>query len=398
MKSLKVNKGLLYSEVNLPSSKSYANRVLILAAILPKSPAIHHLPKASDVTNLMSCLKVIGLKIENENNVLKFTNSFPACESGSKELDVGDGGTTARFLATMLLLGKQSYTLRLGKRLKDRPWKEFLDIAIALGAKAELNNDKLTVQGPIKLPAEVEIDCSKTTQFATAFQLIAFDNKTKIVPVNLKSSVSYWQMTENLMKMMNGVANFTVPLDWSSASYPLAFGALNQRIAFPGLMEDENQADSKFLEILKMFDAISYDEAGSIIVSPVKKLLSIKYDVSDALDLVPALSFFLSHIPGRHQLTGIQNLIHKESDRLSEVIKLLEIFGKNASSDGMTLIIEGNASLITDRKDLMMADDHRMVMTASLFLLHHQGGTVSPAEAVEKSYPDFFELIQRLAQ
>lgn len=398
MKSLKVNKGLLNSEVHLPSSKSYANRVLILAAVLPESPAIHQLPKASDVTNLLNCLEAVGLKIEHRNDVVKFTNTFPACESTAKELDVGDGGTTARFLATMLLLGKQSYTLKLGKRLKDRPWKEFLALAIDLGAKAELNEDKLTIQGPIKLPAVLEIDCSKTTQFATAFQLIASDSKTKIVPLNLKSSVSYWQMTEKLLKDMKGMDHYIVPLDWSSASYPLAFGALNQTIKFPGLLDDENQADSKFLQILKMFDAISEAGDGSIIVNPVKKQLSVNYDVSDALDLVPALSFFLSHIPGTHKLTGIQNLIHKESDRLSEVIKLLEIFGKKAASDGKTLIINGNASLINERKDLIMADDHRMVMTASLFLLHHQGGTVSPADAVDKSFPDFFELIRRPAQ
>jgi 3-phosphoshikimate 1-carboxyvinyltransferase len=398
MKSLKVNKGLLQSEVYLPSSKSYANRVLILGAILPKSPSIHNLPKASDVTNLIKCLEVIGLKIEHKNNSVKFANTFPACESSAKELDVGDGGTTARFLATMLLLGKQPYTLKLGKRLKDRPWKEFLDLAVTLGAKAVLDNDKLTIQGPIKLPENLEIDCSKTTQFATAFQLIAYENKTKIIPLNLKSSLSYWQMTEKLLKEMIGVEDYTVPLDWSSASYPLAFGALNHKITFPGLIYDENQADSKFLEILKQFDAITYSADGSIMVSPIKRQHSVTFDVSDALDLVPALAFFLAHLPGKHQLSGIQNLIHKESDRLNEVIKLLGEFGKKATTDGINLIIEGNEGLINESKDLHMVDDHRMVMSASLFLLHHQGGTISPAEAVEKSYPDFFQLVRRPAQ
>lgn len=396
MKSLKVSKGLLNSEINLPSSKSYANRVLILAAVLPNSPLIHQLPTASDVTNLLNCLKVVGLKIDDENNVIKFSNTFPSCETTSKEMDVGDGGTTARFLAAMLLLGKQSYTLKLGKRLKDRPWQEFIDLVHSLGAKAVLNNDKLTIQGPVKIPASLEIDCSKTTQFATAFQLIAGDSK--IVPLNLKSSASYWQMTEKLLEEMKGRENYIVPLDWSSASYPLAFGALNQEISFPGLHDDQYQADSKFLKILNMFEAISYAKDGSITVHPAKKHISLNYDVSDALDLVPALSFFLAHIPGKHQLSGIQNLIHKESDRLNEVITLLGLFGKKASTDGMTLIIEGNSSLVNEFQELVMADDHRMVMTATLFLLHHHGGTVSPADAVEKSFPDFFKLIRRPAQ
>lgn len=397
MKSFNVYKGLLNSAINLPSSKSYANRILILAAVLPETPAILKLPKASDVANLLNCLHDLGLKTEQHHNALKFTNTFPACESTSKELNVGDGGTTARFLATMLLLGKQLYTLKLGKRLKDRPWKEFVDLAISLGAEAELINDKLKVKGPITLPSVLEIDCSKTTQFATAFQLIAPEDR-KIIPINLKSSISYWHMTEKLVEEMKRLKRFSVPLDWSSASYPMAFGALNQKIIFHGLHEDKNQADSKFLEILQTYGAISYHEDGSVIVSPVKNHIQLNYDVSDALDLVPALSFFLAHIPGTHQLSGIQNLIHKESNRLLEVIKLLGIFGKKATTNGEALIIEGNTSLISEPKDLIMADDHRMVMTASLFLLHHQGGTVSPSEAVDKSFPSFFKIIQRRAR
>jgi 3-phosphoshikimate 1-carboxyvinyltransferase len=394
MMSLSIEKGTLNSKVNLPSSKSYANRALILAAIINKPIAIENLSHATDVTNLILCLKKIGLTIKNDNGILRVSNSFPACELQGAELDVGDGGTTARFLAALLLLGKSPYTLKLGKRLKDRPWNEFIDLATSLGAKAELTGDLLKLQGPLILPLELKIDCSKTTQFASAFQLIAFDKSIKVIPVNLKSSISYWQMTEKIMSDMKKEEIYQVPLDWSSASYPLAFGALNQEIIFPGLKPDSFQADGKFLEILKKFHAISFSIDGSIQVVPHRSSEALNYDVSDALDLVPALAFLLCHIPGRHQLTGIGNLIYKESDRLNEVISLLKIFEKHAFTDGASLWIEGNESRINKRIDLKLVDDHRIIMTGALFLLHHAGGTIEPSEAVKKSYPDFFKIIK----
>lgn len=186
--------------------------------------------------------------------------------------------------------------------------------------------------------------------------------------------------------------SYAIPADWSSASYPLAFAALNHKISFPGLHHDDFQADAKFLSILKKYNAVTETSQG-IEVSPAKTEGDLHVDVSDSLDLVPTLGYFLSHIKGRHLLTGIENLVHKESDRLTEVIKLLKIFGRHAEVKDNALIIEGHHTLIHEEQKLVLPDDHRMVMVGTLFLLHHHGGTIYPAEAVKKSYPEFFDLI-----
>ena len=394
MKSLSINSSdKLLSTINLPPSKSYANRALIIAALNKKSNTLFNLPEASDVTNLLNCFKGIGLETKSVRGGLQIINSFPSCEGDGADLDVGDGGTTARFLAAMLLLGKKTYTLKLGKRLKDRPWSHFISLVKLLGAKAELVDSFLKLQGPLKFPPNLEVDCSETTQFATAFQLIFFDKEVKVSPLNLKSSISYWNMTEEVIREMNANDHYHIPMDWSSASYPLAFGALNQTIEFPGLKSDEFQADCKFLDILESYEAISYKADGSVVVKPARKSGPLSFDVSDALDLVPSLSFFLAHIPGIHELKGIKNLHFKESDRLKEVIHLLKIFGRSSTSKDTSLIIEGHEKKITDKINLIMPDDHRMVMTGTLFLLHHNGGSIEPTQAVEKSYPEFFTII-----
>jgi 3-phosphoshikimate 1-carboxyvinyltransferase len=215
---------------------------------------------------------------------------------------------------------------------------------------------------------------------------------TEVVPLNLAASKSYWEMTKVMIESLNKSPEFNIPMDWSSASYPLAFGALKQNIYFPGLQDDPYQADAKFLSILKQINVIQETPEG-IRVKPCTIKKDFKLEVSDCLDLVPALSFFLSHIEGTHFLTGIKNLVYKESDRLQEIIKLLEEFGLKASTDGSVLQIEGSRSLRGVAVDLQLPDDHRMVMTGALFLRYHQGGSITPASAVDKSYPDFFSLL-----
>lgn len=390
MQSLSVKKGFLKDVIHLPSSKSYANRALILAALQKKPVTLTQMPSATDVTILIQCLKDVGVSITTDGDKVIVHNSFPECETTDKEVMVGEGGTTGRFLAALLLTGTKTYTLNLGERLKQRPWQEFIDQVIALGASATLSQDKLILKGPIRFPETLKVDCSKTTQFATAFQLIA-PSSVKVVPENMQTSQSYWRMTEKMVQDLKS-DNYIVPLDWSSASYPLAFAALKQRIMFPGLSMDEFQADSKFLGILKRFGSVS-ESASGIEISPIKKTMDVNFDVSDALDLVPALSFFLSHIEGHHLLLGVENLVHKESDRLNEVIKLVAQFNRKAWVEKGTLHIEGSSQMVTHKVDLILPDDHRMVMTGTLFLLLHEGGSVTPSEAVNKSYPDFFETI-----
>ena len=392
MSTLKIKKGNLPLSVNVPPSKSYANRALILAAIKSNPATIHNLPSASDVTHLIDALKATGLEIRSKDNSVTIENSFPECEVSGKEISVGEGGTTARFLAVLLLLGKQRYVLKLGKRLKERPWQEFIDIALKLGAYAELSDDRLSIQGPVKIPSILYVDCSRTTQFATAFDLVLSGHDIKVTPMNMESSESYWKMNAPLKDHFQTSTQYTVPADWSSAAFPMVFAALNHPIKFPGLAEDNFQADFKIMNVLKEIYSVQMHEK-IIVVGPSVKSSSIQLDMRDCLDLFPAMSYLVSHIEGAHELSGLENLAHKESDRLSEVCRLLTAFERSYEVKGNTLVIHGSEK-ICGEKNLNLPDDHRIVMTAALFLRHHSGGTLDNTESVNKSYPGFFELLR----
>ena len=184
MTSLLINKGSLKSSLEIPRSKSFANRALILAALSKTTKTLHEVPLSSDVVFLVRALEQIGLIIEKNKTTHTIKNSFPECEATGQRIDIGEGGTTARFLACLLLKGSRPYELILGKRLKDRPWKSFLNLVNDLGGRASLSDSSLLIQGPITLPPTLEVDCSQTTQFASGLQL-AFP-ETVIIPHSLK--------------------------------------------------------------------------------------------------------------------------------------------------------------------------------------------------------------------
>lgn len=390
-----VTPGNLPSIVNLPTSKSYANRALILSALKPHTVTLENVPDADDVLFLIKALKEIGLDIHIDNEKVEVRNNFPDCEKNAEVyLEVGEGGTTARFLACMLLLGKSKYILKLGKRLKERPWGEFIKVANELGAHCSLNGEELSIQGPVIVNEKLEVDCGQTTQFASGFQLAFALKKIAVLPKNLNSSQSYWKMSQGLIDHFQSNRNYSIPLDWSSASYPMAFAALKHEIFFPKLHRDSFQADEKFFDILNTFGCIQEASNGVRITQITDRNKDVSVDVSDCLDLVPTLAFFLAHIEGTHILKNIDNLIHKESDRLNEIIKIIHAFGFHTKTVGSDLVIEGSINVFGKKMDLILPDDHRIVMCASLFMRYHQGGSVDPKEAVKKSYPKFFELLR----
>lgn len=391
MKSLKIEKGALAQKVNVPSSKSYANRVLILAALKDAPFKITNISDCTDVLMLIDALKKVGVKVTCTDGVVTVHNSFPACEQKGQTIKVGEGGTTARFLASLLLKGKEPYELILGERLKARPWEEFINFVNQHGGKAELTDSSLKIQGPVNLPSKISLDCSRTTQFASGIQLTY--PTTNVEPVSMTSSQSYWAMTSSLIDTVSKTDTYTIPLDWSSASYPMTYAALNHSIEFPGMKIDSLQADSKLFSVLEKMDAIT-ETADGFIVRPSTKDQPVDMDVSDCLDLVPALAYLLAHKPGIHRLHGIKNLNLKESKRLDEIIRVLDLFFRVSTVSGDTLTINGHKDLVKEEVHLFLPNDHRMVMMATLFLRHHSGGSLVPSEAVKKSYPDFFELIK----
>ena len=140
--------------VKVPSSKSYANRAIILASLCKESIEIVNLPLSHDVTNLIHCLRIVGLKIVDIDDGIRIENSFPECEKeGSEIIEIlpGDGGTTTRFLIPFLALGKRKYRVEPEGRMRERPIADLLEGLVELGAIVNQCESWLTIHGPIEV-------------------------------------------------------------------------------------------------------------------------------------------------------------------------------------------------------------------------------------------------------
>lgn len=384
--------------ITIPTSKSYANRALILATLKCEKIILRNLPKSQDVKNMLNVLLKLGIINSIAMDYLEIEKSFPANEKKMNDLeilDLGEGGTTIRFLLVLLALGRNKYLIKVNPNFKRRPYKNLLCILKSVGARVELlesENELCSIQGPIHLES-IEIDSLQTTQNVSAFLLLQSILDFDIQVTNLSSSHSYIDMTKSLVNTFSTIKEYTIPVDISSASYYIALASVSQNIIIKNLTaQDPLQADS---EIFKTLDQIGvhyiFTEKG-LEIHKCEKKNPFDIDVSLCLDLAPTLAFLASFCSGKSTLRNIVNLKFKESDRISSIIYVLKAFGVRHELGENILIIYGTESL-RNPSELTVVDDHRIVMMASLFFKVLGGGEVHPASAVNKSFPEFFELL-----
>ena len=390
-------------EIFLPASKSHANRALIIGALKGNGFEVQNLPKSTDVLTLLTCLENIGLFISKNEEQVIFHNSFPACEALTQteviDLKTGDGGTTNRFLLALLALGKKTYRFFPNEKMSERPMEDLLNPLRELNVLVDHNQDGawLVIKGPaqVSLSKKIQIDCSLSTQFASAMMLAFSTSSLAIETINIQASETYLKMTEFILASTQSQNSYKVPGDFSSLSYPVALALIRGRVLIKNCFgPDPFQADSLFIKLMKDCGGdLEWTKEGLVVTSK-NKLSPFQVDGSQFPDLVPTLVFIAAHINGTSIISNLSILRHKESDRLAEILLLL----KNLSIDFLfhesraEISIKGNTQLIA-HVSLKTARDHRMVMTAYLFLRANQGGLLAEVDCVEKSFPDFFKIM-----
>lgn len=371
--------------ISIVSSKSYANRAIIRATLEEKSCVIRNLPKAKDTLTLIQCLRQIGIDIRESAGQIVVANSFPQCESLHPlpiKLETGDGGTTNRFLIPLLALGKNEYHFHPCGKMMERPMDEFRKHLKSF----EKRGNYFKVKGSEK-KKPIQVDCSTTTQIASAFMLVGH----RVQLLNACNRSPYLSMTEDVIK--NFATPYSIMADWSSAAFPIAFAVLAGTIQINNLKNiDSSQADSSILQIIEQIGAYYHFSVDGLTVKRNLKR-PFQWDCSLSPDLFPVLTFLASYLEGESILKGFANLKHKESNRLSECIYLLDTFGVPYQLKQNVLVIKGRLP-DNEKKNITTARDHRIVMLAYLFLRLNGGGTLNHANEVAKSFPEFFNMMQ----
>ena len=381
--NLCITPGPLEGTVTPPPSKSQAHRA-ILAQLLAGGGTVSNLAASQDIEATRRC--AAALKTEGD---------------GLPLLDCGESGSTLRFLIpiALALRGGGRFTGR--GRLMERPQKPYFDIFDEKGISYEQKDGVLTLRGELE-PGEYRLPGNVSSQFVTGllYALPLMERESRIVLTSPLESRGYVDMTLEVLRdfgitvenqnyerfivpgdQVFQARDFTIEADWSQAAFWMAAGSLGNPVRTTGLNDRSIQGD-RIIE--EHFASFAWGTGRTV-----------EIDVSDCPDLVPPLVVMAAFHDGTTRLTNAARLRLKESDRLAAVTKMLTALGGQVEEGPDWLAIPGTRFLKGGTVD--GANDHRIVMAAAIAATRCTGPvTILGAEAVNKSYPRFWEEYKRL--
>ncbi len=394
-------------------SKSDVHRALICAALADRKSRVNFSSTSQDIQATISCLNSIGAKITTDENGAVIEPVKQNFNIGAT-LDCGESGSTIRFMIPVAAaLGLNADFVGHG-RLAQRPLEPLSTVLKENGCSfSTIGEFPLKVSGKLS-GNSFEIQGNVSSQFITgllfALPLIGGGKITVIPPIESKK---YIDMTLKAMRQfgidiiennnvytVNGKYtvlndNYNSDGDWSNAAFFLSAGAINGEATVTNIYKNSLQGDKAIVDILSQFGATVIQSDNSVTVKS-NSLKGIDIDASQIPDLVPILSVVAAFAQGETKIYNAGRLRIKESDRLSAVCEMLNSLGGEAVELADGLIIKGNPNLkcsgVTDS-----FNDHRMVMSASVLALCSDSQiTINNAQAVNKSYPRFFEALASL--
>ena len=393
----------LSGTVTPPPSKSMAHRLLIAAALGSGISTVRGVAMSQDVEATLRCLTSLGGRWrETAPGTLEITGiggrrSTPG--TALPHLDCGESGSTLRFFLPIALAVAGGGVFTGQGRLMARPQGPYLDLFREKGIFCAQTGGTLTVRGTL-VPGEYHLPGNVSSQFFTGllFALPLLDGPSTIVPTTAVESWDYILMTLDALTGAGVTAaephtpgeafrvcpsayqpfDRTVEADWSQAAFWYAAIALGSQLELTGLNAFSVQGD---MAVVPHFLRLTQPGDREI-------------DVSGIPDLLPPLAVMAAVRSGTTRFVNAARLRMKESDRLETTAALLTALGISAQAGPDFLTVQGGA--ITGGT-VDGANDHRIVMAAAIAATASSSPvTIRGAEAVKKSYPDFWEVYQSL--
>jgi 3-phosphoshikimate 1-carboxyvinyltransferase len=416
-----IGNSLIKGEVFAPPSKSYTHRAITLAALSKESIVRRPLISADTLATIRAS-EMFGASIEREGEDL-FVQGFDGKPKVPEDvIDAANSGTTLRLMTAVAALTDGITVITGDSSLRSRPNGPLLEVLNKLGASAysTRGNEKapIVVKGGLK-GADVSISGSISSQFISALLIscpLTESNTTLSIIGKLKSK-PYIDVTLEMLELAgvrvrvddeNGarfiipgkqkynLKDYTVPGDFSSASYLLAAAAMTDgsEVIVKNLFPSK-QGDKLIIEILEQMGAgITWDkQAGTVLIKGGSRLKAITFDAGATPDLVPTVAVLASVAEGTSRIENAEHVRYKETDRLRALATELPKLGVN-------LIEEKDSLTITGGKLHGAAvhgwDDHRIVMALTVAGMVAGDTKIDTIESVSISYPNFFKDIQNL--
>jgi 3-phosphoshikimate 1-carboxyvinyltransferase len=423
-----IQPSLLKGIIQAPASKSSMQRACAAALVSGRKSIIKNPGHSNDDKAALEILKALGCEviIDNGELIIDSSNLLLSSDIGHRPspliVNCGESGLGIRMFAPILALSKNQITINGEGSLLNRPMDFFDEVLPQLSVEIISNNGKLPlkIKGPLQ-PKNIEIDGSLSSQFLTGllFAYSASDAKNVSIKVDNLKSKPYIDLTLKVMRDFGlwipdnkdynefyfsqttnhkpQTTNYTVEGDWSGGAFLLVAGAIAGNITVKGLDINSTQADKKIIEALKDCGSKIFINNDEILISPSGdgRFRGFYFDATDCPDLFPPLVVLAAYCKGETIIKGASRLTHKESNRALTLQEEFAKMGVEIKLQKDEMIIKGTGKI--KGATVHSRHDHRIAMACAVAALKADGETnIEDAEAISKSYPDFYEHLKLL--
>ena len=402
--------------ITAPPSKSMAHRAVLCAALAEGRSHITNLEFSKDISATLGAAAQLCANVHTgrEDAVVEGLGHFVPLTA---PVDCCESGSTLRFLIPIASLTGQEVSFTGRGRLMERPQSVYETLYREQNLRFEQSSAGLTVEGALT-PGDYRLAGNVSSQFISgllfALPLLSGDSTLHLIPP--VESRSYIDMTravqaafgvhsrwldETTLLLPGGQqyrpCDYNVEGDYSQAAFPAVLGAVCGGVTITGLAPETLQGDAVILDILRRCGA-QFTREGDAVTFAKAPLRGVDIDLADCPDLGPVLMVLGLLCEGTTVIRNAERLRLKESDRIAAMEAELRACGGVLKSEGGTITVQGCADrLHAPAGTLHGHNDHRVVMSlAVLALSMGLALTVDDAEAITKSWPNFFDAIKPL--
>jgi 3-phosphoshikimate 1-carboxyvinyltransferase len=404
-------------KVAVPGSKSYTHRIFIAAALADGPSTVVNALDSEDTRLTLGALVQMGAAADNNRPVV-------ICGFGGRPrpcadpIYLGNSGTSIRLLTGIAALGTGRYRLTGTDRMGQRPIADLLESLAQIGVPTRCEKANgcppLTVDGGRVTGRSLKIKCSESSQYLSALLLMApcTERGLDIAVAGDPVSKPYIDMTVTIMNRFgievarSGYNRFTVAgrqryrpgtysvePDCSQASYFWGAAAITgSAIKVKSLNHETRQGDIRLVRVLEEMGCTVSRETDGITVTG-GRLKGVTVDMGDMPDMVPTLAVVAAFAQGQTAITNVAHLRGKESDRLLSVATELAKMGIETECQEAGLVITGGTP---KGAEIETYNDHRIAMSFAMAGLKAPGTVIRNPGCVEKSFPEFWNVLDTL--
>jgi 3-phosphoshikimate 1-carboxyvinyltransferase len=411
--------GPLAGRMRVPGSKSLTNRALVCASLAGGNSVLTNASESDDTALMANGLNQLGILVHRRESVLDVEGRGGVLHAPKFPIPSGNAGTTLRFLLSLGVLASGTTVIETSGRMAERPNDDILDALKGMGVpvKHDPRSTRFEVTGTGLPGGEIPVRSDRSSQFLSSLLMVAPYARTRctVMPSGTVASAHYIRLTVDVMEKFGvhvrseggerfsvdapvrySPAMFAAESDASCATYPFAAAAIaGGEVFVPGVLPSSHQPDAGFPEVLRMMGCRVETRDGGTLVSRGGTLRGTDVTMDGMPDAVPALVAVALFAEGETRIRGIGHLRFKESNRIEGYAGELRKLGGEIGVEADVMTVRQarlHGALLETH------DDHRLAMSFAVVGLRVPGVKIEDPGCVRKSYPLFWEELERLLE